>query len=179
MKKYTVLLLVLLGMNAFAGPFTEKDIPKDVEKEIIQSFAHTDSDSRRRDITDAKDAYVRLQNKAYDSGIPREDLEVIIVRLHQMYGTNFSKQAGEFDREVAQYRDMVRRIEEKVQVEKQKKEEINQQAKKEIQKLVEEKVLSKEILELLLKRANEKYPEDSLAQKYFLEGAIELQKIKR
>src|SRR3712207_8752248 len=48
---------------------------------------------RRQQVEDAKEAYVRLQNKAYDSNIPKEDLEIIIVRLHQMYGTNFQKQA--------------------------------------------------------------------------------------
>src|SRR3712207_8808555 len=102
MKKWGILVLMsIIACHSFAGPFTIKDIPRDVEKEIFNSFSGTGKD-RRQNVEDAKEAYVRLQNKAYDSDIPKQDLEIIIVRLHQMYGTNFQKQAGEFDREVAQ-----------------------------------------------------------------------------
>lgn len=180
MKKYGVgILFLILGANLMAGPFTSKDIPADVEREIMRNFSTSSSDSRRKDISDAKDAYIRLQNKAYDSGIPKEDLEIIIVRLHQMYGSNFQKQSGEFDKEAAQYHDMVRRVEEKVKEEQGKKEEENKKARAEIATLLKENVLTKEVTTLLLKRANEKYPNQPLAQKYFLEGAMELEKIRK
>lgn len=180
MKKYGLFtVFLILGANLIASPFTEKDIPADVEKEIVQRFNLSSSDSRRKDISDAKDAYIRLQNKAYDSGIPKEDLENIIVRLHQMYGTNFQKQSAEFDNEVAQYRDMVKRIEEKVKLNQEKKEAENKQAKAEIEVLRQENVLSKEVIDFILKKADEKYPKDPLAQKYFLEGAMELQRMKK
>ena len=122
---------------------------------------------------------MRLQNKAYDSDIPKEDLEIIIVRLHQMYGTNFQKQVGEFDREVAQYKDMVRRVEEKVRLETQKTELENQKAKKEIEELSFRHGMSKEVFQAILEKAEEKYPKDFVAQKYFLEGAIEFSTLKK
>lgn len=180
MKKYVVFMVFLiLGANLMAGPFTEKDIPEDVKKEIVQNFNRSSSESRHKDISDAKDAYIRLQNKAYNSGIPKKDLETIIVRLHQMYGTNFQKQSAEFDNEAAQYKDMVRRIEEKVQQNRENKVAEDKQAKIDMEALRQKNILSREITDLILKKANEKYPNHPLAQKYFLEGAIELQKLKK
>lgn len=179
MKKLGILALMFsLSLCIFAGPFTVKDIPRDVEREIFDSFSGSGED-RRRNIEDAKEAYIRLQNKAYDSDIPKEDLEVIIVRLHQMYGTNFQKQSGEFDREVAQYKDMVRRVEEKVKAETQKVELENQKAKKEIEVLSHNHGMSQALYQTVLKRAAEKYPNNFVAQRYFIEGAIEFSKIKK
>lgn len=179
MKKWGILVFMMsISLYGFAGPFTGKDIPRDVEREILNSFSGSGKE-RRQQVEDAKEAYVRLQNKAYDSNIPKEDLEIIIVRLHQMYGTNFQKQAGEFDREVAQYKDMVRRVEEKVKAETQKLELENQKAKKEIEVLSFHHGMGKEVFQAILVKAKEKYPNDFVAQKYFLEGAIEFSKIRQ
>src|SRR3712207_7677610 len=49
-------------------------IPRDVEREILNRFSGSGKE-RRQQVEDAKEAYVRLQNKAYDSNIPKEDLE--------------------------------------------------------------------------------------------------------
>lgn len=122
MKKYLVLAsFVFVSAWSWAGPFTSKDVPEDVKQEIRRANIQYSGMERKKNIEDAIEAYVRLQNKAYDSGIPRKDLEIIIVRLHQMYGANFIKQSVEFDKELDQYKDMVQRVEERVRAEQQKK----------------------------------------------------------
>src|SRR3712207_7984453 len=103
MKKWGILVFMMsISLYGFAGPFIGKDIPRDVEREILNSFSGSGKE-RRQQVEDAKEAYVRLQNKAYDSNIPKEDLEIIIVRLHQMYGTNFRSEEHTSELQSRQY----------------------------------------------------------------------------
>lgn len=68
MKKWGILVLMMsIALHGFAGPFTVKDIPRDVEREIFNHFSGSGKE-RRQEVEDAKEAYVRLQNKAYDFG---------------------------------------------------------------------------------------------------------------
>lgn len=172
MKKYLVLAsFVFVSAWSWAGPFTSKDVPEDVKQEIRRANIQYSGMERKKNIEDATEAYVRLQNKAYDSGIPRKDLEIIIVRLHQMYGANFIKQSVEFDKELDQYKDMVQRVEERVRAEQQKRVEEQEQAKRELQVFLKEAPAF--VLEKVYPRAKEKYPENYQAQKYFIEGALD------
>lgn len=174
MKRVIIGLFLVLTSLSFSNSFKIKqEIPENVEKEIRRAVSSHSSSEKREYFDWYKDSYLSMLRVLGETSIPDKDKEIILKRLHSMYGSNYPKQYAALRDEMDNYNDLVKRIRDEQRAAQQKIEEENRKSKMEIEEILGNSNIPKVDLENIELNAKKEFPENYNLQRAYIKGAIQ------
>lgn len=174
MKKIIFTIFLILSSLSFSNSFKIKqELPEKIEKEIRQAVASHSSSERGEYFDWYKDSYLSMIKKLDETSIPKQDKDIIIKRLHSMYGSNYPKQFAALRDEIENYNNLVQRIRDEQKATQEKIKEENEKSKKEIEEILGNSTIPKRDLENIELNAKKEFPENYNLQRAYIKGAIQ------
>lgn len=170
MKKIILSMLLLISSFSIAA---QTKLPESVENSIRSAVSNFTGAERKDYYNWYSDSYLELINRLENSGIPKQDADVIVRRLSAMYGANYPKQLAAVNNEIEDYQNLVQRIKDEQRASQQKIEEENRKSREEIKEILGNSNIPSKDLENIELNAQKEFPENYTLQKAYIKGAIQ------